>query len=370
MVALVSIASVTIGAGPRRWQPPACDQQAGALTVAARSAPPADPSALRFEAWFRLDPRLDRRGALQGQRLALGIDGERSSRVVDLPPESFAAGPFGGIVLVGSDDGAASRLEAVHVADGCAWPVAVEADVIRRATIDPAGETVYEFRVDRLTRADLGIWARPLDGRAPAVQVLEPIEPDDRFGRTFATEFSWDVAGASLAVSSCGESACRIRVVDPSTGGYRSVAEPDLGTVVGLAGDVLVSYAACAGLPCPIIATDIASGERTFLTEDGSSAVTVATPDGPRLVHEAVTDTGVELRSTALDGSAVTRLGELTGALRLQPAAEVAGAGLRVPTGWVVLGPDGRLPETGPDASTQIRRIPDGATVLLDEVIQ
>ena len=100
------------------------------------------------------------------------------------------------------------------------------------------------------------------------------------------------------------------------------------------------------------------------------NTVTVATPDGPRLVHEAVTDAGIELRSTALDGSAVTGLGELTGELRLQPAVEVAGAGLRVPAGWVVLGPDGRLPETGPDASTQIRRIPDGATVVLDEVIQ
>jgi hypothetical protein len=104
------------------------------------------------------------------------------------------------------------------------------------------------------------------------------------------------------------------------------------------------------------------------LTDAGSSAVAIVTSDGPRLVHEVVTDTGLELRSAALDGSASTGLGLLDGNLRLQPAAGLAEAGIRLPTGWVVLAPDGRLPESGPNANTQIRRIPDGATVQLDEV--
>lgn len=282
----------------------------------------------------------------------------------------LAAGPFGAIVLVGTDDGAASRLEAVNVAAGCSWSVATEAAVIRRATIDPAGTTVYEVRVDRTSRADLGIWARPLDGSRPAARVLDPIEPDERFGRTFATEFAWDLVGSSLAVSSCGELACRTRVLDSTTGSVRIVAEPDLGMPVGLAGDALVSYAACPGVPCPIVATDLASGARTGLTEAGSSAVTVVTPDGPRLVHEVVGETGLELRSIRLDGSSGQNLGPLAGDQRLQPDAAVANAATRVPSGWVVLDPGGRLPEAGPGAETKLRHVPDGATVQLDEVAQ
>jgi hypothetical protein len=370
LIAVASVVSTTLGGGPKPWQQRACGPEIGSPAAAARSAAPADLHALRDEAWFRLDPRLDRQGALQGQRLAFGINRDRTSRRMDLPAESFAAGPFGAIVLVGTDDGAASRLEAVNVEAQCSWPLATEAAVIRRATIDPAGATLYESRVDRATRADLGIWARPLDGSRPPIRVLDPIEPDERFGRTFATEFAWDLVGTSVAVSSCGELACRTRVLDPGSGVIRTVAEPDLGMPVGLAGDALVSYAACPGVPCPIVATDLASGTRTKLTEAGSSAVTVMTPDGPRLVHEVIADDGVELRSVSLDGSAQQDLGQLAGDQRLQPAAAAANAATRVPPGWVVLEPDGRLPETGPGAETKLRHVPDGTTVQLDEVAQ
>lgn len=365
--AMGSIASTAAGAGQRPWVPHACDDEAGGRVAAARSAEPIELGDLRLEAWFRLDPQLDRAGALAGQRLALGTDGERSSRIVDLPPESFAAGPFGRIVLVGADDGSISRLEAVDVAGKCSWAVAEESAVIRRATIDPAGETIYEMRVDRATRADLGIWTRPLDGSLPAVRILEPIDPDDRFGRTFATEFAWDASGARLAIQSCGETACRTRVIDPAGGTPRTVAEPDLGTLVGLDGEVLVTYAACPGLPCPIVAVDLETGSREVLAEAGAVAVVTATPDGPRLVHEVIDESGVALRSVSFDGSSVTDLGRLDDGLRLHPPASVAEAATRVPQGWVLLGPDGRLPGGGPDAQTRLRHVQDGTTVQLDE---
>jgi hypothetical protein len=370
LVAVASVVSTTLGVGSKPWQGRACGAEIQSLAAATRSAQPADVYALRDEAWFRIDPRLDRQGALQGQRLALGINRDRTSRRMDLPAESFAAGPFGAIVLVGVDDGTASRLEAIDVEAQCSWPLATEAAVIRRATIDLAGTTVYEVQVDRITRADLGIWARPLDGSRPPTRILDPIEPDERFGRTFATEFAWDLAGTSLAVSSCGELACRTRVLAPESGSVRTVAEPDLGMPVGLVGDALVSYAACPGVPCPIVATDLASGSRTTLTEAGSSAVAVITPDGPRLVHEVAAGNALALRSVRLDGSDDTGLGALAGDQRLQPAPAVANAGTRVPPGWVVLEPDGRLPEAGPGAETKLRHVPDGATVQLDEVAQ
>ena len=366
---LGSVASTAVGAGQRPWTPRACSDESGDRIMTASSAAPVTLGDLRRQAWFRMDPRLDRAGALEGQRLLLGTNADRTSRVMDLPPESFAAGPFGRIVLVGSDDGTASRLEAVNVADECSWAVAGESAVIRRATIDPVGATVYEMRVDRATRADLGIWARPLDGSMPSVRVLEPIGVDERFGRTYATEFAWDLGGRALAVQSCGEDACRTRVIDPAGGEPRLVAEPDLGALVGLESDVLVTYAACPGLPCPIFATDIATGARSMLADAGAGAVVVSVPDGPRLVHEAFGESGLTLRTVNLDGSSSNDLGDLPDGVRLLSSQNVHEAATRVPSGWIVLSPEGRLPGT-PDAQTKLRHVPDGTTVQLDEVVR
>lgn len=370
IVAVGSVASTTAGAGQRLWELTGCVDTPGALADASRSTAPIALADIARQPWFRLDARLDRSGALQGQRLAVGLDGDRSSRILDLPAESFAAGPFGRVVLVGSDDGMTSRLEVLDVPGECSWAIAEEAAVIRRATVDPTGETIYEMRVDRATRVDLGIWARPLDGTGSAVQVLEPIAPDERFGRTFSTEFAWDLAGRRLAVQSCGETACRTRVVDPQDGTTQAVADPDLGTLVGLAGDVLVTYAACRGLPCPIIAIDLIAGTRQLLAEASAVAVLASTPDGPRLVHEVLDTAGLSLRSATLDGSSVSDLGPLPKGARLHAPSSTAEAATSIPSDWVLLAPEGRMPGAGPDVTTQLRHVPDGTTVQLNEVAQ
>ncbi len=369
-LAVGSVASTTLGAGPHPWVSRACGIESGGPAAAARAQGPAGLDDLHQEAWFRVDASLDRTGALEGQRLALGMDGNRSSGVMDLPPESFAAGPFGRIVLIGADDGVVSRLEAVDVARECSWAVAEVADVVRRATIDLARATIYELRVDRATRADLGIWARPLDGSLPAVLVLEPLDADSRFGRTWTTEFAWDVSGRVLAVQSCGEVACRTRVIDPAGGPPLVLAEPDLGAMIGLDGALLATYAACPGFPCPILAVDLPTGARRILAEAGAVAVVIPTADGPRVVHEVLTDSGVALRAIALDGSFISDLGRMPDGARLVATPNAAGSSTRVPPGWVALGPGGRLPADGPNAQTKLRHVPDGITVPLDEVVR
>jgi hypothetical protein len=322
---------------------------------------------VRGAPWFRLDPVLDGSGALRGQRLAVGQIGDPIPRTLDLAAESFAAGPFGHLVLVGSDDGAKSRLEALDVGSGCSWAIAEERSVIRRATIDPAGSAVYEVRVDRATRADLGVWLRPADGPVPARRILGPLMPDPRFGRTFSTEFAWDLAGDRLAVQSCGEIACRTRIISGLGGRPRTLDGPDLGPLVGLDGDRVVTYEACRGLPCPIVSIDLTTGARRVLASDAGLAVLVSTPNGARLVHEARLGAGLRLRSVALDSGDATDLGPIPDDLRLHPSADRAAAATRTPRGWVLLVADARMPADGHSGHPQLRRIPDGATVPLDE---
>ena len=367
--AVGSIATATLGAGQRPWEPPPCGSGVSGMTASVTVAAPTSPSDLAQQPWYRLDPIVDRAGELQSQRISMGLDGLRSVRTLELPAESFVAGPFGRIVLVGGDDGTTSRLRAIDVTGGCSWSLAEESAVIRRATMDAAGLNMYEMRVDRESRADLGIWQRPVDGSRQPVRILEPIAPDARFGRTYSTEFTWDLSGRTLAVQSCGESACRTRVVDPAGGGpVQTVAEPDLGTLVALDGTTMVSYAACPGLPCPIVALDLRSKARRTLADAAIAAVAITTPDGPRLIHETFDETGVALRDLSLDGASTTDLGHLPAGLRLHAIPTIAQAATLLPSGWVLLASDGRLPLDGPDAQTQLRHIPDGSAVQLDEV--
>ncbi len=364
------IASTTLGAGVRPWVPNACTGSPPDLVAAARDRKPAALADLRGAPWYRLDPILDRDGALMGQRLTIGLEGERTARTLDLAPEAFAAGPFGAVVLVGSDDGTTSRLQAVDVASGCAWPIAEERDVIRRATFDPAGSFIYEMRVDRVTRADLGVWRRSVAGTQAVRQVLGSLPPDARFGRTFSTEFTWDVARDRLAVQSCGELACRIRVVSPGGGPVVTLDSPELGTIVGLDGDHAVTYEACRGLPCPIVSTELGTGERQLLADAAGLAIVIPSTDGTRLVHETGGGSQRRLRSVGVDGKEPRELGPVPDDLRLQPSAIRAGAATDLPVGWVLLAPDGRLPADPGTGVPQLRHVPDGSTVPLDEALR
>jgi hypothetical protein len=364
------IASTAIAAGVRPWTPNACGGPPTDRIEAARARTGTQLTDLRGAPWFRLDPMLDGAGALAGQRLALGLEGQRTARALDLPREAFAAGPFGRIVLVGSDDGSASRVQAIDVANGCAWSLSDEPDVIRRATVDPSGTFLYEMRVDRANRADRGVWRRPLDGSEAARQVLGPPPADESFGRTFSTEFLWDVAGDRLAVESCGEIACRIRVMGPGGAPIATLEDPDLGSLVGLDGEIAVTYEACRGLPCPIVATDLRTGTRRVLADTAALAVVIPTSDGTRLIHELGSGSERRLRSVAPGGEGGSDLGLVPADLRLHPSAARAGAATSLPPGWVLLAPDGRLPADATTAHQQLRHVPDDATVPLDEALR
>lgn len=303
---LAGAGSVALGAAVPWWDPPECPGGPDTIVAAARQRPAgADPAAL--VPWSEMTPVLDGRGSLAGQRLAIGIGSDRHR--LALPPESFAAGPYGRVVLVGADDGRRSRLRAIDLTLGCAWIVADEAAVVRRATVSPDGATLLEMRVDRTSRADLGIWLRPLDQRQPPRRILPPIPPDGRFGRTWSTEFAWSVDGDRIAVQSCGLVACRTRLLDPGTGRADLVAEPDLGPIVGLTRDRLVVYRACRGFPCPVVSVDPVTGRRAVVSEASGAAVVTGRGDGARIVHEWRDGLGhLHVRSTDTDGDGAVEL--------------------------------------------------------------
>jgi hypothetical protein len=351
--AVVVIASTTAGARPESWAPPPC---AGSPRIG--EAP--------IGAWYRLDPTLVD-GARSGQRLTIGGPGNAGVRGLDLDPESFATGPFAGTVLAGTDDGSTSRVSLIDVAAGCAWTVDRSEGVVRRATVTPDGASLIEFRLERRTRADLGIWRRPLDGRGALERILPPIEPDDRFGPTWLTELSWSDDGYMLAVQSCGEVACRVRWLDLRSGVGGAVSDPSLGELVGMTGDRLVARGACRGLPCPVRSVELDDGSVSTIVRSAGQAVLVRDGEARHVVVYERDANGHEMASIGLDDAAERELpAELTGR-RLIGSPAWAGAAAEVPAGWIAFGPDGRLPVTGP-VGALLRRVSDGQTVPFGEV--
>lgn len=375
LIALGTILAMGSSVGAARdrvWTPLACVGGGAARVDAVRAQIAISVADAGIGAWMRLDPTLDAEGTLTGQRLAMGVGDQGATRSMALPAELFAAGPFGRLLLVGADDGSLSRLFTVDVATGCTSSIAEEPDVIRRATIAPDGEALFETRVERTSRADLGVWRRPLDGTRAAVRILAPLVADGRFGRTWSTEFAWSLEGDQLAVQSCGAIACRTRVLDPVPGAepVHLVADPGLGPLVGLSRSRLVAYAACRGLPCPIASVDIASGQRTPLSEVAGLAVLSGSGDGARLVHEIGAGSGRRLRSATLDGRGAVDLGVLPDGLRLTPDPTRSSTGAQLPPDWVLLSPDGRpsFGTTAIEPRPTLRHVPDGASVPLGEV--
>jgi hypothetical protein len=369
-VGAISAATVGASVSGAQWVPAACPGPTSRLMQIIGAAAPTTSSGARGAPWYRLDPQIGRDGSLTGQQLSVGVVGESVVRSIALPSESFAAGPFGPVILVGADDGRTSRLQAVDVSRRCSWSIGQATDVIRRATIDPSGTSIFEMRVARTGRADLGVWRRLVAGVGEAERVGPPPDPDVRFGRTYATEFMWNTAGTRVGVESCGEIACRTRLLDPEGGLVASIDDPALGPLVGIDGDTVLNYGACRGLPCPIFATDARSGSQHAVVADGGPAVILQTSVGSQLVDEASVGVDRRLRSTDVASGAASDLGPMPSGQALLPTPDRASSGTRIPRGWVVLAPDGRLPGGTSSPGALLRHVPDGLTVPIDEAIR
>jgi len=206
---------------------------------------------------------------------------------------------------------------------GCTTIVATSRDVIRRAVLAPDGATIYEFRVGRHDRADLGVWRRS-PGSDDAQQVLEPIAADPAFGITWTTDLAWSTDGQKLAVRG-----------------------------------------ACPGFPCPIAAVDLRDGTTRVLVDAAGLATLIVGEDGQTVVVHESDASGGALRTVSLDG-VTTQV--FTAPDGLRPISGLGGSGADLPAGWMVLGPDGRLPAM-PGKDARAHHLADGQTLRLDEVL-
>lgn len=320
---------------------------------------------VRGAAWYRLDPILDAAGGLDGQRLVVGRVGHRGGFELPLSVESFASGPAGGRILVGSDDGRRSIVRIVNAARRCAAVVHEGRELIRRAVLDALGGGIVEFRLDRTTRADLGVWSRPADGAKPT-RLLEPLVPSDRIGRVFATGLSWSTDGRRLVVSSCGEAACVARILDRASGRVTTVDDPRIGEVIGLVGDDFVAYGGCSGLPCDIVAMDLRTGGvRGIATLAGLAAMSLDRKAGV-VAFEDYAARG-HIRVVRLDGVALRTLA-LEKGLRLVPNPDRALAAIELPTGVLALA-QGSRPSRALAPATFIS-LADGRRLTAAEVVR
>jgi hypothetical protein len=304
--------------------------------------------------WWKSTERLDAAGTLLGRRLSIG-KGAIAAGSLDLPVESSVSGPVGGLIVVTADDGSRSTVRVVSVAAGCGVVIHETDAVVRAAILNRHDHAVLAHLVDRSTRVDLGTWRIAIaPAAASGARLVAPALGDlaPTVGTVWGTGLLLDAQGSHLAVQSCADLGCLTRVFDLG----HSAAAPlvirgvDEGPMLGFAGGMLVTWAACPGFPCSILAWGPGTRRsRLLLSAAGAAAMTA---DGRRVVALQADASGT--RAIELDPG-TGRLSRLRGlAAGLRPLANLATAtvGLEVAANEVAIGIPGANPSAlNPDAA-------------------
>lgn len=260
--------------------------------------------------WWRLTDTLDSNGELVGRTLFAGR-AAKTTITMPLGVESMARGPVGGLIVVTNDDGRVSEIRVVSIGNGCSWLVHRDTNVVRSAILDPLAATAYAHIVQRETRADLGTF-RLSGGDVDAAldRVVEPLAPQSDLGPIWATELRLDANGEALAVQSCSDNGCVSRVVSFGAFGkpVTTVRGEGQGSIIGFAGDRIVTWAFCAGMPCDVQAWTAGAGKPATiagravgagLTKDGRYLVVVTDATGHAARLDLLTGTTTGIRGVA-----------------------------------------------------------------------
>lgn len=226
-----------------------------------------------------LADNLDKSGELAGRRLSLdGASGRLAH--IDLPAESSVADPLGSaVVYTVAPVDASSEVYVLDADSGCDSRLAQSSEVIRSAIISGAGDAIYLHSVSRAQRNDLGVTRIDL-ASGEATLVVPPLPPSADFGPTFGTELRWNTERNALLVQSCGFSSCRSRVLDPASGRIASYDHAGQGELIGLTASHLLTYAACGGLPCDVLSTELSTGTVSTLSTSAFAASLIGDTTG------------------------------------------------------------------------------------------
>lgn len=315
-------------------------------TLAACSAPgKVSPDHPAPGSWWKTTDKVDPSGTLVGRQLFVG-HGANAGASLDLPVESSVSGPIDGIVAVTADDGTRSQVSLVSVVAGCAVVIDERGDVVRSAIIDPGDGSVFAHVVARGTRADLGTYRISLTstGTSEARLIAPPLGTlSGEVGTVWATVLHLNADGTHLAVQSCADIGCLTRVFDLAApdAAPRIVRGADQGPLLGFAGADLVTWQACVGYPCPVLAWDVVTGHTRSLV-DGANAAAL-TADGRRLVAMAANAAGVH----AIEVDTAT--GRSTGLRGIAPGSRPIGSGPAATLGLEVAADEVALASPGGD---------------------
>lgn len=359
-----------------------------AIVLPACVAPAQAP--LEGPAWFQLDDADPDADTLTGYVLRAGRIGGAPPVEIALPPESFAEGPYAlavgseksSVVLFGHNDGERSALETVNIDTGARRVIVESSAVLRRAIVDVDSGVVYALVLDQETRAELGVYrfdatpAFDVPARLEDGELVVPGLPRERigqelFGPTFATLLAIDRVSGALVVQSCGEILCRARSLDLASGALTMRDEIGQGEMLGVVGGTMLAYEAGNGLPCKVLAIDVATGDARVLAQAYGA---VLRADENTLVFESGDDPGLLLSRSidARDDEPSKMLGVFNVTLgvdgeegddALHPVMDPSrsNAGVDLPAGLVALGGDGRVAPVRAAPNAFFVRLDDGA---------
>ena len=318
---------LTVGSGFRGAPGVAAGSLALPTQLVACVAPDATATAAPGSAdgtWWDQRPITDVQGSLTGWTVTIGAPRARSL-ALDLPPGSFVSGPIQGRILATVEDGAHSTIEVIDTTARCSRSLPIERSIARRAVLTRDGSTALVHLLERGTRTDLGTWQVPLDGSRPTQLLVPPTtELLRRAGikRVWSTDLILSADGARLAVQSCDPDRCLTRVLDVATGAIATI-DREHGSIIGIVGRMLITRAACPGLPCDILAWDLGTGRsKAIATGTAGAAVT---RDGRVVVIRRMADGTTTATLVDLASERRVALGQLERGVFLQDGTGTTG---------------------------------------------
>lgn len=343
----------------------------GPLTVCPSGEAPAPGpnarSAAAPGAWWRTTQSLDADGSLDAWVLQVGAP-EAATVELRLPAASTVTGPTGGRIVVASEPavpGDPSLVRIVDAAAGCATEIRLTDRIARRAVADPAGNGVLAHLLEPGSRRDLGVWRVTADDQVTDL-LVEPLPDVLREGvgieRVWTTDLRLDAGGRRLAVQACDPDACVTRILDLASGELAVLDGQSQGPIVGFSGRQLITWGACPGLPCPVLAWNGPAGAARILASAAAGAA--LSGDGLRLaILRSGPDDGQELVAIDPRSEATRSLGAAGRDHLLLSGAAGSLAGLETAGATVAIGQAGLVPSTRALADDSATSVPPDAEV-------